>query len=124
QQRLAAELQRRAERRTSFLGLIGRVSAAVGATALFPPVGFAGLIPTLSSIASSGNGRIALPQIAGASPTMQIAAEQAVTVATNRAIPSSTARPGPALLGAGAPDPYVGLWQCVFSTATTGVDGR
>ena len=47
-----------------------------------------------------------------------------MTVATNRAIPSSTARPRPALLGAGAPDPYVGVWQCVFSTATTGVDGR
>ena len=128
--RRVVEDQRRAERRTSFAGLLGRVAAtagAVGATVLAPPLGLSALVPAITAVRAATS---AAPSLSANAPAI---AATASAVATSRAAATLTAGSGPAPAGVASMaggtslaetiDEYAGTWRCSVTTLGVDVDG-
>lgn len=150
QQQVVQVQQQRAQRHTSFLGLLGRVTAAVGimaATGGLAAPALAMILPAVGAVSAVAGGGAGILNAAAALP-MPAGVAQAVAVARAAAgpaegapgtlgglIPGVPAAPAPTVPSragattrsapASAPgDFFNGVWQCTSTTTTVDAAGR
>ena len=125
QQQVVQVQQQRAQRRTSFLGLLGRVTAAVGviaATGGLAAPALAAILPAVGAVSAVAGGGAGMLNMAAALP-MPASVAQAVAVARV----ASPLTGAPVALGAmiaTKTDPFVGGWDCTIASNEIEAGGK
>jgi hypothetical protein len=125
QQQVVQAQQQRAQRRTSFLGLLGRVTAAVGviaATGGLAAPALAAILPAVGAVSAVAGGGAGMLNMAAALP-MPASVAQAVAVA-RVASPLTGAPVAPAGTVATKTDPFIGGWDCTIASNEIGAGGK
>jgi hypothetical protein len=147
QRRVTQQIQQRERRRTSFLGVLGKVTAVVGAVAATAVTGglaapaISAILPTVNAVSAIANAASGQPSslMSGLGLPLSPAAQQALAAAQAASTSFSRApSPMPAVnpsvsIPAGGPtgylaptanEPFVGTWNCTVTNSRLERDGR